>query len=280
MQYYAEQLILFSKSSTSTTPLSSLQLPPNGHLNHHPIPNPNPTQPSQPHAAITAPLSSTNGSNSSIPPGFKKQPQETGQSVSDQPLVILSNFTPPINTSSFPGAPKRPFDALGSVPAPVLPNIVNQSTTYHSQTHVPVPVYSHLPSNIPVHQSSSSLTSYPSYLDPHALSHYRSQPQLHSQSHQQQQGLNQRQHHNQQVASSPSIPSSSSSTGHMDDPDLDTDTEDTDTSTDAGTETDGGGSETDEEPTIRAPPTVAGSVGSGSVWGDETDEADERMASP
>ena len=64
----------------------------------------------------------------------------------------------------------------------------------------------------------------------------------------------------------------------MDDPDLDTDTDDADTSTDAGTETEG--SETDEEPTIRPPPTVAGSVGGGSVWGDETDETDERMASP
>lgn len=70
----------------------------------------------------------------------------------------------------------------------------------------------------------------------------------------------------------------------MDDPDPDTDTEDADTSTDAGTETEG--SETDEEPTIRPPNTVAGSVGSGasvgggSVWGDEADEADERMASP
>ena len=181
MQYYAEQLILFSKSSTSTTPLSSLQLPPNGHLNHHPISNSNPTQPSQPHAVITAPLSTSyNGSNSSITPGFKKQPQETGRSVPEQPLVIHppSNFTPPSNTSSFPG--------------------------------------------------------------------------------------------------DPSIPSSTSSTGHMDDPDPDTDTEDADTSTDAGTETDCG-SETDEEPTIRAPPTVAGSVGSRSVWGDE---ADERMASP
>ena len=279
MQYYAEQLILFSKSSTSTTPLSSLQLPPNGHLNHHPIPNPNPTQPSQPNAVTTAPLStSTNGSNHSITPSFNKQPQETGQSVSEQPLVIYppSNLTPPSNTSSFPGAPRRPFDALGGVPAPVLPNIVNHSSAYHSQTHVPLPVYSHLPSNTPAHQSSSSLTSYSSYLDPHALSHYRSQPQLHSQSHQQQQGLSQRQH--QRVASSSSILSSSSSAGHMDDPDLDTDTDDADTSTDAGTETEG--SETDEEPTIRPPPTVAGSVGGGSVWGDETDETDERMASP
>ena len=265
MQYYAEQLILFSKSSTFTTPLSSLQLPPNGHLNHHPIPSPNPTQPSQPHAVITAPLSiSSNGSNSSrtITPSFKKQPQETGRSVSEQPSVIHppSNFASASNAYSFPGVPKRPFDTLGGVPAPVLPNIINHSSTYHSQTHVPVPVYSHLP-----------------------LSHYRSQPQLYSQS-QQQQHLNQRQYHNQGVASSPSMTSSSSSTDHMDDPDPDpdTDTEDADTSTDAGTETDGG-SETDEEPTIRAQPTVAGSVGSGasvgngSVWGDE---ADERMASP
>lgn len=70
----------------------------------------------------------------------------------------------------------------------------------------------------------------------------------------------------------------------MDDPDPDTDAEDADTSTDAGTETDGSG--TDEELTIKAPPTVAGSVGSGasvgggSVWGEEADEVDEGMASP
>ena len=73
-------------------------------------------------------------------------------------------------------------------------------------------------------------------------------------------------------------PPSSSSTGYMDNPDPDTDTEDADTSTDAETDA---GSETDEEPTIRAPHTVAGSVGSGasvgggSVWGDDTDEANE-----
>ena len=299
MQYYAEQLILFSKSSTSTTPLSSLHLPlpPNGHLNHHPIPNPNPTQPSQPHAVITAPLStSSNGSNSSrtITPSFKKQPQETGGPASDQPLVINphppSNFSSASNVSSFSGAPKRPYDALGGVPAPVLPNVVNQSSAYHSQTHVPVSVYSHLPSNIPAHLSSSSLNSHSSsYLDPRSLSHYRSQPQLHSQPQQQQQlqRLKQRQHHNQRSVSSPSTTSSSLSssfTGHMDDPDPDTDAEDADTSTDAGTETDGSG--TDEELTIKAPPTVAGSVGSGasvgggSVWGEEADEVDEGMASP
>ena len=72
--------------------------------------------------------------------------------------------------------------------------------------------------------------------------------------------------------------------GRLNHHDPETDTEDADTSTDAGTdagtETDGG-SETDEEPTIRAPPTVAGSVGSGaSDGGSETDEEPSIRAPP
>ncbi|PPQ69651.1 hypothetical protein CVT25_014086 [Psilocybe cyanescens] len=243
MQQYAEQLMLFSNSTSPSH--TSLSLP-NGHGHHsHPTHNHHPHHPIISASPSTASQASSSGSSSQTVTNDVPTPQQP-----TYPMV-----TSPSSSSRSPHttSPARPLDALGGVPAPM-----------HNPTNHPRGV----PHTHPPH----------SHQHPHPPGYQ--QTRLHDQPHmQQQQATPQFPSHGHPLQRVPSQRHSLAQFQQqyqqdMADQDHDTEDDDVDTSTDAGTET-----STDEEPTIRAPGTVAGSVG-GSTWGDAQEEEDERMRNP
>ncbi|PPQ73622.1 hypothetical protein CVT24_007621 [Panaeolus cyanescens] len=251
MQYYAEQLIRFSKShATGSGQPLSLPHPSTFSVNGHSTPATNGTA-STP-AGVVSP-SPSDGSNSS----------SSGSSTT----TVTGHHQQGFSSSSFSTqTPTRPIDALGGVPAPTHNPMHHPSWMPH--THPPHSgQHSH-----PHHQFTFGTTQpslYPASVQPH-FQYPTSAPAPVSAS------------SSISVFSHP-LSSASSSVSSFKERESDVSGEyegedDNDTSTDAGTETDSvtdagtedsvtdaGSSETDEEPTIRGPRTVGG----GSVYGGE-----------
>ncbi|KAF8966479.1 hypothetical protein BDZ97DRAFT_686474 [Flammula alnicola] len=340
MQHYAEQLILFAKSTSSTNGHIHLPTVPNGHAHpspseqhqhqhhhhHHHQPIPPPTPASTSSSSIATSTTSQSGSNSSgsssnrtitnVPPPQPQSQTQPPPGLGPSPHLDTQTHrvspTSPFHSSTT--GPARPLDALGGVPAPVHnptahPAYLLHTHPPHSHQHVHPAGYAqtaladqpHLQAafaQVPLQQLG--LQQMHGMLHHHHHHHHEQQQQqqqrgpshLRSQSypalgvplhrvHPHADPNEQRTPGSEPLATSsssiinPSVSSSSNSTNSFSEPEHDAEDDDADTSTDAGTET-----STDEEPTIRAPRTVTGSV-----WGDadaevEREEEDARMRSP